>query len=940
MAPKRRAKARSDVAVEPTTGAAAGSSITPRRSSDRSRGLFGAAIAIATVAAWAAWTGAFGPADPAVTPIDLPRMTALPQFAGCYARQMLWGSYRPGLYLGLRMRRPVSLLAGLMWFDPGNGAAAAQQLRHEAQERDGLRKYGWARHDGRTFGVQELLDGHLNITTSLVKRHCNGCGGGGDWAVRLTAARASDVPAQQAADDGTQPPVDRLSLLFYLADEQVKRPVLRLVPRTTGYRQGGGGLPGRHLAEGYAPGAGAWELHASGSNVDGKPAEQRLLALSLHTPHFHNLTDLVRAHLGTRGLGGQGELRLRRPQGVARGEGSTGASGLLKPKRPNMVIWQLTGDLPLTLDLVFLGGPTDAGEIPPSGWQQRWVATLRKTLASLLPRSHSQGSKGPTAGDSGSSSSSGSGGSVNNGSAAVAGLGGGGDGLGAPAERVAALTGDSFSAMLQQRISQFDADFRAKFGNLDSTEDSPRGAQEAGKRALSNMLGGLGYFYGRPRIGVHDSTKPGAWIVKPGVPTALFTGVPSRSFFPRGFLWDEGFHQVLVRHWDAALSRDVLAHWLDSMAATGWIPREQILGAEAEARVPQEFITQKVTSANPPTLFLALEAMARSAEAASARGENLSSEQLAEQDFLRAALPRLEAWFAWFHHTQAGQLPGAFRWRGREVNDHELNPKTLTSGLDDAPRASHPSAEERHVDLRCWMALAARSLATITAAVGAPRPEVKAAAKAAKRLGNFTRLVELHWSEARQQFLDFGNHSQDVTLQWALEHNEYGQPIRRVLRRVVATPPEPRYVPQFGYLSLFPLLMRLLPADSHELGVQLAQLTEPDLLWTPFGLRSLAKTASLYRSYNTEHDAPYWRAPIWFNANFLALQALQHYGKVSGPHQGAAEEAHTQLRRNLLRTVVREYQRTGFLWENYDDEDGHGRGTHPFTGWSALFVLS
>lgn len=48
-----------------------------------------------------------------------------------------------------------------------------------------------------------------------------------------------------------------------------------------------------------------------------------------------------------------------------------------------------------------------------------------------------------------------------------------------------------------------------------------------------------------------------------------------------------------MRHWDAALSRDVLAHWLDSMAATGWIPREQILGAEAEARVPQEFITQK-----------------------------------------------------------------------------------------------------------------------------------------------------------------------------------------------------------------------------------------------------------------------------------------------------------------------------------------------------------
>jgi hypothetical protein len=41
----------------------------------------------------------------------------------------------------------------------------------------------------------------------------------------------------------------------------------------------------------------------------GKPAEQKLRALSLHTSDFHNLTDLARAHLGNP------RLALQRPLG-------------------------------------------------------------------------------------------------------------------------------------------------------------------------------------------------------------------------------------------------------------------------------------------------------------------------------------------------------------------------------------------------------------------------------------------------------------------------------------------------------------------------------------------------------------------------------------------------------------------------------------------------
>jgi mannosyl-oligosaccharide glucosidase len=53
----------------------------------------------------------------------------------------------------------------------------------------------------------------------------------------------------------------------------------------------------------------------------------------------------------------------------------------------------------------------------------------------------------------------------------------------------------------------------------------------------------------------------------------------------------------------------------------------------------------------------------------------------------------------------------------------------------------------------------------------------------------------------------------------------------------VATPPSPQLVPHFGYVSLFPLLMRLLPADSTQLGATLEHLTNSDLLWTEYGLR-------------------------------------------------------------------------------------------------------
>lgn len=64
--------------------------------------------------------------------------------------------------------------------------------------------------------------------------------------------------------------------------------------------------------------------------------------------------------------------------------------------------------------------------------------------------------------------------------------------------------------------------------------------------------------------------------------------------------------------------------------------------------------------------------------------------------------------------------------------------------------------------------------------------------------------------------------------------------------RAVSAPPRLGFVPHYGYVSMFPLIMRQLPPSSAELGQQLELLRNESLCWTRFGLRSLARSSSLY----------------------------------------------------------------------------------------------
>lgn len=102
---------------------------------------------------------------------------------------------------------------------------------------------------------------------------------------------------------------------------------------------------------------------------------------------------------------------------------------------------------------------------------------------------------------------------------------------------------------------------------------------------------------------------------------------------------------------------------------------------------------------------------------------------------------------------------------------------------------------------------------------------------------------------------------------------------------------------------------------------------------------------------------------------------FQTYAVHDGPYRERAQEIYAELRKNVIDNTFKvglklhvlalsssrhfqEYERTGFVWEQYDATTGEGRRryvlllvditavthcfmcSHPFTGWTSLVTLS
>jgi mannosyl-oligosaccharide glucosidase len=443
------------------------------------------------------------------------------------------------------------------------------------------------------------------------------------------------------------------------------------------------------------------------------------------------------------------------------------------------------------------------------------------------------------------------------------------------------------------------------------------------ENVMSNLLGGLGYFSGTNQVdtskkAIYAETTGKFWekseeakkhaIPQTRGPYELLTHTPSRSVFPRGFLWDEGFHLLPVLDWDADLAIEVLRGWLALMDDDGWIAREQVLGAEAESRTPANSVIQFPHIANPPTMFMVF---ARFVEMLQGKVKYYGHESWylsktdAGKELVAEMYPMLKKHYEWFRKSQAGDVeahsvPSAnlnegYRWRGRtpELND--------ASGLDDYPRAEPPDITELHVDALCWVGVMAQVLEGIAQYTGTTKD---ASTYASHLRGVKTNLDAVHWEEKLNIYCD------------------------TVVRNDAHV-----YTCHKGYISLFPFMTGFVGADHPHLSATLDLLRDSNHVWTDHGIRSLSPEDKKYGVGDN-----YWRSPIWINMNYLIIEQLFALSKIPGPSQQRCRDIYVELRGNIVHTVFSAWLQTGYVWEQYDPVGGHGQRTQHFTGWTALVV--
>ena len=499
-------------------------------------------------------------------------------------------------------------------------------------------------------------------------------------------------------------------------------------------------------------------------------------------------------------------------------------------------------------------------------------------------------------------------------------------------------------------IGQKNCDFHPNFDELEKNWREDLEKKFPGLRtphAIAALHGNLAFVQG-PLPMVGEASPPNL---------ALLSITPSRSFFPRPFLWDEGFHSLVLAKTHPELFCRIFAGWLAVQQSDGWIPRELALGEEDRSRVPPQFIPQSSHIANPPTLLFGLRTLI------------INHPGLARSLLTGPRLRALEKWFNWLKKSQKSSR-NCFRWKGRD------SAHTLGSGLDDYPRGLFVNDDECHLDLHAWLLFFAKCMSSISDFVEIDEimsskewrdeysqllvsMEVNLFSKSHGIFSDFLGLQPITsippWSQDGRCGNGFGECDPSGKLPccsgsgWCGSGREYcdcerckkpGKPLRE--RKEWLKSAKPIHSESIGYVSLFPLILGVIEIDciddriscSIDVLTKIVDLIEFELM-TPFGVSSLSP-----KDPNFGKGENYWRGNLWGNFQLLIVGALRGYAnRLSTKNISLSQRMFTiadDIAHKYTSTVRKNLDEKGFIFEIFSPLDGQGKGAAPFTGWTAV----
>lgn len=135
-----------------------------------------------------------------------------------------------------------------------------------------------------------------------------------------------------------------------------------------------------------------------------------------------------------------------------------------------------------------------------------------------------------------------------------------------------------------------------------------------------------------------------------------------------------------------------------------------------------------------------------------------------------------------------------------------------------------------------------------------------------------------------------------------------------------------KHIERISYNSIHPLWAHLAPDGRAKRFITTYVLNE-DKLWSPYGIRTLAKDDPDYNNANIIKPYSNWQGPIWPIANYFYIHALLNYGF----HNEALEVA-----KNVAKVCLRDIKKTGGMHENYDAKTGEPLAAPNFISWNIL----